>query len=351
MVGASTTGTAPRRGCARATRLLSLSIALLLLAGGITACQRASVGARCRTTDFGDDGGDWVLQCRNGRWQRMLTKQRVAEIVIAAQASNPDRVAAGSIAPHDDYPAAWRNAAISSANDFWGFPNRQCTSFLAWRLHQASGYTVPPNLGDAAAWDDRLAPLARVDQTPAVGAIAQWNANESAGGLGAGPLGHLGWVQAVYADGSVMIEQYNLGSTGQYAQLRTRARATSTSAISDPRQSRAARSARRTPRAPSRITSASTPFVRYANEMPVAGSAHATCMCMPACPNERGEHDCPNPAYRMMWLPSSPAITSPIERLTASSNRGSGRVQRMFPVASASTSGRQRPAGSWSRPW
>ena len=64
---------------------------------------------------------------------------------------------------------------------------------------------------------------AAVNGTPTVGAIAQWNENESYGGLGAGPLGHLGWVEAVYADGSVMIEQYNLGSDGAYVQMHTRA--------------------------------------------------------------------------------------------------------------------------------
>ena len=37
------------------------------------------------------------------------------------------------------------------------------------------------------------------------------------------------------------------------------------------------------------MTSLSMPFVQYANEKPVAGSPHPTCLCAPACPIERGE--------------------------------------------------------------
>ncbi|MFN8052249.1 MAG: CHAP domain-containing protein [Acidimicrobiales bacterium] len=198
------------------------ALALVMMVGLLTACQPARVGAKCRTTDFGDDGGSWVLQCRGGRWQRMLTKQRVAELILTAQAQAAG-VVAGSTAPSDDYPANLRTAARDAVTDPWGFPNRECTSFLAWRLSSRNGYSLPTYVGDATTWDDQLAPYAAVNGTPAVGAIAQWNANESYGGLGAGPLGHVAWVQAVYSDGSVMVEQYNLGNDGSYVQMHTRA--------------------------------------------------------------------------------------------------------------------------------
>lgn len=204
----------------------SLLVAVVVSAS-LAGCQPARPGARCNTTEFGDDGAHWVLECRNGRWQWLITKRQVAQLVLAAeaakQAAGPDAVVAGNPAPRDDYPVAWRNAPISSTFDWWSFPNRQCTSFVAFRLAATMGKRLPVAVGDAHEWDDRLAPFARIDGTPAVGAIAHWNANESAGGLTAGPIGHVGWVQAVYADGSALVEQYNLGNDGRYVQYRTRA--------------------------------------------------------------------------------------------------------------------------------
>jgi surface antigen len=206
-------------------RTTAVLAALVVVATLVTGCQPARAGARCRTTDWGDDGRDWVLQCRNGRWVRALTKQDAAKILLAARpaAATPPTDAAGNPYPNDDYPAQWRNVAQDSVFDSWGYPNRQCTSFVAWRLANTNRATLPVRPGDAGQWDDVLRSHVVVDERPAVGAIAQWNENESFGGLGAGPIGHVAWVQAVHADGSVTVEQYNLGSDGTYVQFRTRA--------------------------------------------------------------------------------------------------------------------------------
>ena len=58
-------------------------LALLVLAGGLTGCQRAKVGARCKTTAFAEDGGAWILQCRKGRWVRALSKADYARILLS----------------------------------------------------------------------------------------------------------------------------------------------------------------------------------------------------------------------------------------------------------------------------
>ena len=70
--------------------------------------------------------------------------------------------------------------------------------------------------------------------TPRIGAIAQWNAHESGAYYGkgaskpngtftAGGYGHVGWVKAVYADGSALVEQYNLGGDRSYSVMRVKA--------------------------------------------------------------------------------------------------------------------------------
>lgn len=203
-------------------------VATTLLVG--VACQPARLGARCATTSLGDDGAHWILQCRKGRWQRALTKQQALQFYVAVQAQQSASAGGASAVvsdvappPNDDYPAQHRDAPMNTLFDRYGFPNRQCTAFVAWRLSNTNRVDLPVPPGDATTWDDRLAPYAAVDARPAVGAIAHWNANESFGGLGAGPLGHVAWVQAVHPDGSVTIEQYNLGDEGRYLQMRTRA--------------------------------------------------------------------------------------------------------------------------------
>jgi hypothetical protein len=55
--------------------------ATAVLATVLAGCQNARAGTRCRTTDFGQQG-DYVLACRSGRWQRAMTKQAAAELIL-----------------------------------------------------------------------------------------------------------------------------------------------------------------------------------------------------------------------------------------------------------------------------
>ncbi len=70
-------------------------VVVILLAAGLTGCIRGNAGSRCRTTEFGEDGGAWILQCKNGRWQRLMTKQDYLLLLLALKAQNE----AGPVAP------------------------------------------------------------------------------------------------------------------------------------------------------------------------------------------------------------------------------------------------------------
>lgn len=134
----------------------------------------------------------------------------------------------------DDYP--YRTQSDFYAVDRWGFTQRQCVSFAAWRLAQ-HGDTIDnkDNWGSAYSWDEAARRLGHVvTSRPRVGAIAQWNANEGSpfyapgsakanGTFTAGGYGHVGWVKSVYSDGSVLIEQYNLGGSRDYSVMRVKA--------------------------------------------------------------------------------------------------------------------------------
>jgi surface antigen len=132
----------------------------------------------------------------------------------------------------DDYP--YRGDTVNRA-DRWGFTTRQCVSFAAWRLAQ-NGHplsNVGNAWGSAYHWDDTArARGITVSSRPKVGAIAQWNGDErsayypASGGTGyltAGPYGHVAWVRAVYSDGSVLAEQYNVSGNRSYSQMHLRA--------------------------------------------------------------------------------------------------------------------------------
>lgn len=131
----------------------------------------------------------------------------------------------------DDYP--WRTATTNS-NDAFGFTERQCVSYAAWRLYKA-GHRISNSgghWGNAYHWDDAARALGkRVTPTPKVGAIAQWNAYErspwyTSAGVGtfrAGGYGHVAWVAYVYADHSVLVRQYNMNGNRSFSQMRVKA--------------------------------------------------------------------------------------------------------------------------------
>jgi len=116
----------------------------------------------------------------------------------------------------DDYPSNLKSAAQDSLVDPWNFYNRECTSFVAWRLNHDvriafhnwyKGY----HWGDAAIWKQAAVNSGvLVDGKPRVGAIAWW-AKGSAGSS----RGHVAWVSAV-GSSSITIEEYNYLYRGRY---------------------------------------------------------------------------------------------------------------------------------------
>lgn len=103
----------------------------------------------------------------------------------------------------DDYPRYLRNAEKDSIIDPWRFYNRECTSFVAWRMNSANhvdfnNFMGGGRFGNAYNWDDNARALGyRVDSVPSRGAIAESDR-----------YGHVAWVAAV-GDGVVTIEDYN----------------------------------------------------------------------------------------------------------------------------------------------
>jgi surface antigen len=112
----------------------------------------------------------------------------------------------------DDFP--WRLYATKFLNGDT-FLARQCSSFALWRIDYRLQLPTNSTLirlvrayRMTGAKDlDNAAVLAgyRVDRTPSVGALAQYEA----GAFGAGVYGHVAFVARVYNDGTVLLEEYN----------------------------------------------------------------------------------------------------------------------------------------------
>jgi surface antigen len=134
----------------------------------------------------------------------------------------------------DRYPYA---DDATGASDPWGFAERQCVSYVAWRLAEAGRPldNARDSWGSALTWDDTARRLGyEATGTPSVGAVAQWDGGErsaywgpgstsSNGWFEAGPMGHVAWVTRVYPDGSVQVSQYNGTGTRTFSTMHVRA--------------------------------------------------------------------------------------------------------------------------------
>jgi surface antigen len=116
----------------------------------------------------------------------------------------------------DDYPGNLKTAAMDSVVDPWSFWNRECTSFVAWRLNNDNhinfqNHASTGSYGNAIGWKNRaIAEGKGVDNTPKVGAVAWFDFG--------GGNGHVAWVEAVSANASqVTIEDYNSAYNGVYS--------------------------------------------------------------------------------------------------------------------------------------
>jgi surface antigen len=144
------------------------------------------------------------------RWLRLRVVRRTSSVVavlaLVCSALVTNSVAAW--AGTDDYPAEWRNFPMDSRVDSWGYYNRECTSFVAWRLHSRNGFEMPRAIGNAGGWGSWFAARGyAVNGTPAVGAIAESS-------------GHVAWVESVNGDGTVTVEEYNYNYQGTYRERR-----------------------------------------------------------------------------------------------------------------------------------
>ena len=130
---------------------------VLLLALSLTGCQRAKLGARCKTKDWGDDGKAWILQCTKGRWVHYMTKAQALALLAAHQrqlaaggdslaASPPDNPARGVGSTRTDPIAVLTDASIGG--QFWARVESPYPVIIT-PGHSHPGSTATPAAGQA----------------------------------------------------------------------------------------------------------------------------------------------------------------------------------------------------------
>ena len=111
----------------------------------------------------------------------------------------------------DDYPQKYKNKVLDAVTDEWNFYNRECTSFVAWRLNNRNGIRFTNQhvrdktigqMNHAKYWGENAKKLGfAVNMDPQVGSVA-WSS--------AGKYGHVAWVEAVdRKNKTVTVEEYN----------------------------------------------------------------------------------------------------------------------------------------------
>ncbi len=128
--------------------------------------------------------------------------------------------------PYPNAPDCNEQNGNNCAPDQWGFVQGQCHSWVAFRLDQLNAaelhgaqfddhYRQPSGQEWGSTWHWGAAAAAahiRVDDRPALGSVAWWSQDG----------GHVGYVEAVSSDGSVLISEmnFNLHNGFDFATLR-----------------------------------------------------------------------------------------------------------------------------------
>lgn len=139
-----------------------------------------------------------------------LVQEQIASNMSAAQQGN-SQVVVGDVLGGGGYPAAWGRAPQDTVVDNWALYNRECVSYVAWKI--ASTGRFVPNFngqGNANQWESYVAKYGiKSGKKPVVGSAAV---------LYGGAYGHVMYVESVSSDASrITVSEYNYGWSGMYS--------------------------------------------------------------------------------------------------------------------------------------
>lgn len=161
----------------------------------------------------GQEAAYQTLVAQSQATKNSLIQQQQADLAARLRANGAGGSAIAGDPGKGGYPANLANSAQDTLVDPWGLYNRECVSYVAWKVYQKNGY-MPYGFGNAIMWPGNARRNGiSTGSTPRVGA---------AGVMSVGAYGHIVWVESVNSDGTINISQYNEwlpnGGWGQYSE-------------------------------------------------------------------------------------------------------------------------------------
>lgn len=162
--------------------------------------------------------------------QAQIRKLEAAQAAAQAAYARSHGVSFYGTAGHGGYPDRWAIPPKDTRVDYWGMLNRECVSYVAWKISSVGRYM--PHWGgnyskyyggNAYRWVDN----ADIDHIPHTGSPPSswrpgvaviWDEYD-----GVGSKGHAAYLEAVNSDGSIEVSQYNFFSRsmghGQFSRM------------------------------------------------------------------------------------------------------------------------------------
>lgn len=155
-------------------------------------------------------------ESQKNEFNAQIKSNNVAIADLRAQQAASNRKLGGSAEAGDPgrggYPTYLDKAAQDSLTDPWGMYNRECVSYTAWKVQQATG-RMPywGGHGNANQWPASAdADGIETSSTPRAGSVAISMS---------GYYGHAMWVEQVYGNGNIRVSQYNYDLAGHYSEM------------------------------------------------------------------------------------------------------------------------------------
>lgn len=114
--------------------------------------------------------------------------------------------------------AGYSDAGYGAAqrSSYWRmYAGRNCTNYVAYRMIQAGMSTERPFAGTGNAVNWGIAMASKTDQTPAVGSVAWFKPGVG----GAGPVGHIAYVEQVVSPTEIVVSESNFASDFSWRRL------------------------------------------------------------------------------------------------------------------------------------
>lgn len=150
--------------------------------------------------------GEWISgqYGDTNLWDNIGSGRYVSDSLVYTGTNNPVAGDCGVSSGSGVDPFAYPWGGVGAGNwvgDGHGYYEGECVSYAAWAVRAESHSISPDFLGNADQWASHGVPVGGARP----GDVAMWDDNHN----GAGSLGHVAFVTAVYTDGTVQITEYN----------------------------------------------------------------------------------------------------------------------------------------------